>query len=49
MNLRETFGFYGGQPEDRWLWFSVRLSMVLFLIGIQVVIVLAFAKVMLAL
>lgn len=46
--LKEALGFDGYRPEDRWLWFAVRLSMVLFFIGIQVVIILAFAKVMLA-
>lgn len=47
MNLKETLGFDGYRPEDRWLWFAVRLSLVLFLIGIQAVVVAAFAKVML--
>lgn len=47
--LKEALGFDGDQPEDRWLWFAVRLSMVLFFIGIQVVVIAAFAKVMLSL
>lgn len=47
--IRETLGFDGFRPEDRWLWFALRLSLVLFFIGIQAVVVAAFAKVMLAL
>ena len=47
--IREQLGFDGYRPEDRWLWFAVRLSLVLFLLGVELVVVLAFAKVMLAL
>jgi hypothetical protein len=49
MMLKEVFGFDGFRPEDRWLWFAVRLSLVLFFIGIQAVVVAAFAKLMLSL
>jgi hypothetical protein len=48
MGVKETLGFDGYRPEDRWLWFAIRLSLVLFLIGAQVVVIAAFAKVMLA-
>ena len=47
MTVKDALGFDGYRPEDRWLWFAVRLSMVLCLIGIQAVLVAAFAKVML--
>jgi hypothetical protein len=49
MGVKETLGFDGYRSEDRWLWFAVRLSLVLFMIGVEVVIIAAFAKVMLAL
>jgi hypothetical protein len=49
MGVKETLGFDGFKPEDRWLWFAVRLSLVLFMIGVEIVIIAAFAKVMLAL
>lgn len=49
MDIRHALGFYGDRPEDRWLWFAIRLSLVLFFIGIQAVVVAAFAKVMLSL
>lgn len=49
MSVKETLGFDGFKPEDRWLWFAVRLSLVLFLIGAEIVVILAFAKIMLAL
>jgi hypothetical protein len=49
MILKEALGFDGFRPEDRWLWFAVRLSLVLFFIGIQAVVVAAFAKLMLSL
>ena len=47
--LKDLLGFNGWQPEDRWLWFAVRLSLILFVIGVEVVIILAFAKLMLGL
>lgn len=47
--IKHSLGFDGFRPEDRWLWFAVRFSMVLFMIGIEVVVILAFAKVMLSL
>jgi len=47
MSIRQTLGFDGIHSEDRWLWFAVRLSLILFVIGIEAVIVAAFAKVML--
>jgi hypothetical protein len=49
MIIKEKLGFGGTHPEDRWLWFAVRLSLVLFFIGIQAVIIAAFAKVILGL
>jgi hypothetical protein len=49
MGIKETLGFDGFRPEDRWLWFAIRLSLVLFMLGIEVVLIAAFAKVMLAL
>lgn len=49
MSIKQTLGFDGYQREDRWLWFAVRLSLVLFMIGIEVVLIAAFAKVMLEL
>lgn len=48
-SLKNIFGFDGYRPEDRWLWFAIRMSLVLFMIGVEVVIIAAFAKVMLAL
>lgn len=47
--IKHSLGFDGFRPEDRWLWFAVRFSIVLFFIGIQVVVIAAFAKVMLSL
>ncbi len=48
MGVKETFGYNSFRTEDRWLWFTIRLSLVLFMIGIQVVVVIAFAKLMIA-
>ena len=47
MSLQQTLGFNSYNPEDRWLWFAVRLSLILFVVGIEIVIIAAFAKVML--
>jgi hypothetical protein len=47
MNLKGALGLNGYHPEDRWLWFAIRLSLVLFFIAIQAVVIAAFAKVML--
>jgi hypothetical protein len=47
--MKESLGFDTDQPEDRWLWFTVRLSLVLFMIGVEVVVIAAFAKIMLGL
>lgn len=48
MGVKEGLGFNGFNPEDRWLWFALRLSLLLFIVGVELVIVAAFAKVMLA-
>jgi len=47
MIIKDKLGFGGIYPEDRWLWFAIRLSLVLFFIGIQAVVIAAFAKVIL--
>jgi hypothetical protein len=49
MSVRKALDFDGFRREDRWLWFAVRLSLVLFLIGVEVVVIAAFAKIMLEL
>lgn len=47
--MRELLGFDGFRPEDRWLWFAIRLSLVLFLVALEAVVIGAVAKVVLAL
>lgn len=47
--IKRALGFDGDKPEDRWLWFAIRLSLVLFMYGVMGVVIAAFAKIMLAL
>jgi hypothetical protein len=48
MSVKDALDFNGFKTEDRWLWFGLRLSLLLFIVGVELVIVAAFAKVMLA-
>ena len=47
--MKDVLDFNGFRPEDRWLWFAVRLSFVLFLVGLEAVVIAAVALLVLGL
>jgi hypothetical protein len=49
VRVKDALDFNGFRPEDRWLWFAVRLSLVLFLVGLEAVVVAGVAMVVLGL
>lgn len=45
MSVRDLFDFsYPSTPEDRWLRFTIRLSFVLFLVGMEAVVIAALIR-----